>query len=323
MSYRTAPYRTASVASADGTILGTREFGRGPGVVLLHGAMQSARSFTRIAEALATDFTVHVPDRRGRGRSGPFGDDYGLARETEDLAALLRKTGARRVFGLSSGALIALHAVTSLDGIDAIDKLALYEPPLVTDDADPTAWVPRYERALDRGALASAMVSVIKGTGDVGWLTRAPRFVLVPLFALALRADARAARGDDVPIAALVPTVRFDARLARESEVALARVAAIRCDVLLMGGDRSAVPLRRALAAVAARMPRAKRVELEGAGHLAADDGGQPEKVAAALRDFFGARPTTAPTSTPADGGSLVPGARCGRPAPGCARRGP
>jgi pimeloyl-ACP methyl ester carboxylesterase len=35
--------------------------------------------------ALSQDFTVVVPDRRGRGLSGPHGDRYGLAREVEDL----------------------------------------------------------------------------------------------------------------------------------------------------------------------------------------------------------------------------------------------
>jgi hypothetical protein len=42
----------------------------------------------------------------------------------------------------------------------------------------------------------------------------------------------------------LIPTLHFDARLAREAEGALATFGAIRAEVMLLGGDRSARPLR-------------------------------------------------------------------------------
>lgn len=70
------PYTTGSVTSADGTTIGFREFGHGPGVVLVHGGIQAAQSFTKLASALADTSTVYMPDRRGRGRSGPFGPRY-------------------------------------------------------------------------------------------------------------------------------------------------------------------------------------------------------------------------------------------------------
>jgi pimeloyl-ACP methyl ester carboxylesterase len=63
-------YRTGSVTSADGTTIRYREFGRGPGVVLLHGGLQSAQNFTKLAEGLAEALTVYVPNRRGRGFGG-------------------------------------------------------------------------------------------------------------------------------------------------------------------------------------------------------------------------------------------------------------
>src|SRR5262249_38196229 len=88
------PYTTSSVTSHDGTTVGYRQLGHGPGVVLLHGAMESAHSHMQLAWALADAFTVYLPDRRGRGLSGPHGDDYGIQKEIEDLDALLTKTGA-------------------------------------------------------------------------------------------------------------------------------------------------------------------------------------------------------------------------------------
>ena len=92
-----------SVTSKDGTTIGYRQLGHGPGIVLLHGAVASAHNHMQLAEALADAFTIYVPDRRGRGLSGPFGNDYSIQKEVEDMDALLTKTGAHNVFGVSSG----------------------------------------------------------------------------------------------------------------------------------------------------------------------------------------------------------------------------
>lgn len=64
---------TGTVTSADGTTISYRETGQGPGLVIVHGAMQTSHSQLELAEALATDFTCYLPDRRGRGDSGPAG----------------------------------------------------------------------------------------------------------------------------------------------------------------------------------------------------------------------------------------------------------
>jgi pimeloyl-ACP methyl ester carboxylesterase len=275
----------SSVASADGTRIAYRERGSGPGVVLIHGAMQAAQNFSQLAAKLSTSFRVYAPDRRGRGRSGPFGAEYGLAREAEDLDALLRKTGARFVFGLSSGALIALYAARNIQGIE---KLAIYEPPFTFEGADPAGWVPRYRREIERGDLAAAMVTAIQGTGDVEALTYLPRFLLVPLMRLAIRAEAAKGQPDHVMVRDLIPTVRYDAQLQREATQQLQTLTEISCDLLLMGGTRSNRALRVGLDEFARRMPHAKRVRLARVGHVAADDSGRPEKVADALRAFFG-----------------------------------
>jgi pimeloyl-ACP methyl ester carboxylesterase len=279
-------YRTAQVVSSDGTPIAYRVYGRGPGLVLLHGGAGAAQSLGKLAASLATDFTVHVPDRRGRGHSGPFGPDHGLATECADLDALLRETGARAVFGLSAGAVIALHAATQLT---EIDRLALYEPPLIVDGATPEAWVPRYERALDRGDLGAALAAVLKGTrDDRSWLGYIPSAVLRPLLRFAIRREPP--REDRIPMRELVPTLREDAKLVREAVSLVASLDAVRADVLLLGGARSARDLRVGLAALARRLPRAKRVILPSVGHTAAHDEGRPELVARELRAFFTVR---------------------------------
>jgi pimeloyl-ACP methyl ester carboxylesterase len=107
-------YATDLVTSKDGTSIGYRQLGSGPGVILLHGGASASQSYSKLGTALSDTFTVYVSDRRGRGLSGPFGDDYGMAKEVEDAQAILKKTGAHNVFGLSSGALIALQAALEL-----------------------------------------------------------------------------------------------------------------------------------------------------------------------------------------------------------------
>src|SRR2546423_13716351 len=104
------PYPPGPVTSADGTAIGYRQLGRGPGLVLVHGAMQASQTFMKLAQELADAFTVYVLDRRGRGLSGPYRHPHTIERDCEDLDAVLNKTGARDVFGLSAGALISLQA---------------------------------------------------------------------------------------------------------------------------------------------------------------------------------------------------------------------
>jgi pimeloyl-ACP methyl ester carboxylesterase len=55
------------VRSADGTTIGYREYGNGPGLILLHGGMKAAQHLSRLARALGEDLRVYVPDPRGRG----------------------------------------------------------------------------------------------------------------------------------------------------------------------------------------------------------------------------------------------------------------
>ena len=74
------PHEKRSVVSRDGTTIGYRQMGSGPGLVLVHGGMQASQNLMKLATALAAEFTVCVLDRRSRGLSGPFGDDYGLER---------------------------------------------------------------------------------------------------------------------------------------------------------------------------------------------------------------------------------------------------
>jgi pimeloyl-ACP methyl ester carboxylesterase len=275
---------TGSVTSADGTVIGYRQLGSGPGLILVHGGMQASQSFMKLSEALADTFTVYVVDRRGRGMSGTYGDHYSLNKDVEDIQALTNKTGAHYIFGLSSGAVITLQSALMTP---ALHKVALYEPPLPVNEHDaPDTWVPQFEEDIARGDLAAAMVSVLKGTDDSP-MRLIPKFVLVPMLKLGIDDDATETKAGDVSIKALIPTMHYDAQIIQELRGKVERYKDVQADVLLLGGTRSRSYLKTALDFLSTTLPHSKRVEFAGVGHLAADNDGKPEMVAAELKRFF------------------------------------
>ena len=81
--------------------------------------------------------------------------------------------------------------------------------------------------------------------------------------------------------------MHYDAQLVIETEGTLATFQAIPAEVLLMGGTRSAAYLKTSLKALSGILPTARLVEFPGLDHLAPDNSGKPERVAAELRRFF------------------------------------
>jgi pimeloyl-ACP methyl ester carboxylesterase len=146
------------VTSKDGTTIGYRQMGNGPGLILLHGGISSSQYFMKLGIALSDKFTVYIPDRRGRGLSGPFGNNYGLEREVEDLDAIIKKTDAHYLFGGSSGGLIALKAALTLT---SIKKIATYEPLVYANKSEMDKFneiVRRFDQQLAEGDTLTAMI---------------------------------------------------------------------------------------------------------------------------------------------------------------------
>jgi pimeloyl-ACP methyl ester carboxylesterase len=281
-------YLTGSVISKDGTTIGYRQLGAGPGLVVLHGAMESAQSHMQLAEALADMYTVYLPDRRGRGLSGPYGRGSGVAEEVQDLDALLAKTDAHYVFGVSSGAIISLQAALTLP---AIRKAAIFEPPLIVKGPAPTAWLTRFDDEMAQGNVAAAMITGMKGA-EMGppMLNLMPRWLLERLTTMMMASEEKKAGADDVTMRMLAPTLHDDFQLVSEMDGRLESFRALGIDVLLLGGSKSPAYLTRAVAALEKVLPHATRVQFPGLGHEASgnrDRRGQPERVAHELRRFF------------------------------------
>jgi len=288
----TADMTTGAVLSKDGTRIGYLRVGQGPAVVLLHGSNESARSHIRLAQALADAFTVYLPDRRGRGLSGPHRPDHGIRTEVEDLQAVLSASGAERAFGVSIGALIALETARTQP---AIRQIAAYEPALLMDTTRYTGWVGRFDREMARGKVAAALITSLYGL-DLA----PPAFKLMgrrlaeALTNRALKSEDKKASDDTVTERKLAPTLRYEGLLLAETAGTIGTFAEVPAEVLLLGGDmKRPAFIKPALDAFSRTLPNNGRMVFPGLEHGGSSDigptnrNGKPDVVAPAIRSFF------------------------------------
>jgi pimeloyl-ACP methyl ester carboxylesterase len=122
--------------SRDGTRIAYNRTGDGPPVILVEAAghYRDLSSFDGLVPILAREFAVYTYDRRGRGESTDT-PPYAPDREVEDLEAVIAACGGSAcAYAFSSGGLLAMRAVAHGAGIS---RLAMLEPPLQEEDAEP------------------------------------------------------------------------------------------------------------------------------------------------------------------------------------------
>jgi pimeloyl-ACP methyl ester carboxylesterase len=170
-----------TVKSADGTSIAFDRTGRGPPVILIDGALchRALGPTGPLAGLLARHFTVFTYDRRGRGDSGDT-TPYAVEREVEDVEALVNEAGGSAfVWGISSGAVLALEATSRLGGIK---KLALYEAPFIVDDSrrpvSKDDWA-RIADAVAAGRRSDAVRLFLKTVGAPAFFVALMRFLPV------------------------------------------------------------------------------------------------------------------------------------------------
>lgn len=276
-------HRLGHVITADGTTIGYRQLGAGPGLLILHGGGRASQHYLGLATLLADTYTVSIPDRRGRGLSGPIGPGYDLRRACEDVQVLMEATGAELIFGHSGGAMIALEAALRLP----IAALMLYEPPVSIGGSLPLGWFPPFEQAIAQNAPADAMALFLKGL-DMNWMSNLPRWLLVPFFRLMLQGQ------EGAEIVELLKTVGPEMQMIMQLESAHERYRDIEAKTLLLNGSRSPAFLRDVLPKLAALIPQAIHRELPGLDHSAPEEEGA-RPIAAELRRFLQAEPLLAP----------------------------
>jgi pimeloyl-ACP methyl ester carboxylesterase len=276
-------YKTSFVTSKDGAKINYRQLGTGPGLILVHGGLMASQNFMQLAKILSKEFTVYIPDRQGRGLSDKR-EAHGLAAECEDVAALAEKTNSQNVFGLSSGAIVTLQTAITFS---SIKKIALYEPPISIEGTKPEKWYQNYEDAILKENFGKAFINILRGTGAASLLTIFPVFITAPLMSIAIKRERKEINTDNVSLKSLLKAFKYDYTIVKDSEGILDRIQNLKVDVLLIGGSKSQYYLKAALDKLHIVLPKAKRVTLQGIGHLAADNSGKPEMVADELIKFF------------------------------------
>lgn len=256
-----APVR-GRATSADGTEIAFDRFGGGPAVVVVGGALMNRASPQETVRLLAETHAVYSYDRRGRGESGDT-LPYAPEREIDDACAILDECGPARIFGMSSGGLIAL-GVAARD--PRIVKAAVYEPPFLTGDGPLTAT--EYRSRLDEAVAAGRpdrAVELFLRQVSGGWfdesITSAPWWP---------------------GMVALGASLRYDAALTGDGSIPIGTLSAIATPVLALHGGASHGWAEKAAEAVSAAVPNGAVRRLEGQGHQV-DQG----VLAAALAEFF------------------------------------
>ncbi|WP_326958334.1 alpha/beta fold hydrolase [Amycolatopsis sp. NBC_01286] len=262
----------STTVSADGTKIAYTRAGSGPALVLVDGAMcyRGSSPNDDLAKELAAHFTVYTYDRRGRGESTDT-TPYAVEREVEDLDALVGEAGGSALlFGISSGAALALEAVDR--GLPAT-KLALYEPPFILDDTRkpvPADYATRLDEAVAAGKRGKAVkIFMREGVGLSGGVVAMMR--IMPFWSKLKR---------------VAHTLPYDTAVVgdHQSGAALPSPAwpQVKIPTVTIDGGKSPEWMRNGVAALAKALPSADYRTLAGQTHIV-----KAAALAPVLRDFF------------------------------------
>jgi pimeloyl-ACP methyl ester carboxylesterase len=268
----TATTTTGVTTSADGTEIAYESSGSGPPLVLVDGALcqRSMGPARGLAKELAARFTVYAYDRRGRGESGPGASPYDVAREVEDMLAVIEAVGGRaHVFGSSSGGVLALEAARQ--GAP-IMRLAVYEAPFIVDDTHPPndpRLPERLQASVDEGRRGEAVKTFMRTVGVPG-----PGIVMMRLLPVWRK------------LTGVAHTLPYDLSIVIEHEqgrpLPAGYYAEVAPDTLVLAGGKSPAYMRNAQAAIAEAVPGARLETLAGQTHMI-----KPKVVAPVLKRFL------------------------------------
>jgi pimeloyl-ACP methyl ester carboxylesterase len=268
---------TATFISRDGTRIAYLSVGSGPSVLLIPGALSTAATYAAFAHALAEHFTVHTLERRGRGGSGPQGEDYSILKECEDVLTLRAETGASFLVGHSFGGLLALEVARNNP---SLTKIAVYEPGVSIGGSIPMDWIAGYEKKLAEKKYLDAFVEFIRGTGPEH-IRKIPGWYIKLLLPFIMSSHERKER-----LGLLHESLREHREVAR-LDSSYENYREIAADVLLMyGGKSKSTWVDTSMRRLAEVLPRSETKEFPRLDHFGIDKQA-PGEVAMAVSDFF------------------------------------
>jgi pimeloyl-ACP methyl ester carboxylesterase len=247
------------VVSGDGTAIADWTSGQGRPLVLVHGTTADHTRWRPLLPYLEPHATVHALDRRGRGASGDA-PDYQVTREFEDVAAVIdavaEATGsAVDVLGHSFGGLCAFGAATLTSNIG---RLVLYEG-WPSPNPDQLALPPAIKERLD--------TLLAEGNREAVLETFFREVVGMPDAELAVY---RALPAWPARLAA-AHTITRESRDEQAARFHPEQAARITVPILLLVGGDSPDFLKAGVDTVAAALPDARIVVIEGQQHIAID----------------------------------------------------
>ncbi|NUT92508.1 MAG: alpha/beta hydrolase [Saccharothrix sp.] len=268
--------RIHRAVSPDGTEIVGRVHGRGPALVLVHGAIGDGEIAWRALLPELTDrFTCYLPSTRGRGRSADH-PDHTPPRLVEDVTAFVDSIGEPVcLVGWSGSGAWVLGAAARSRSVAAV---AVYEPVLIPvmdehDLAETAATMQQVGAAAGAGRLVDAVHAFAPWICTADEVAALERTDFFERWAGAVPAMLRQLQQDG----------RYEGPRTTDPE-ALARVGA---PVLLLVGRRTRLhPFFTASARfLAEHVPDAQVWELPGLGHFAPVLA--PRSVAEELVTFF------------------------------------
>ncbi|MFG2143221.1 alpha/beta fold hydrolase [Streptomyces sp. NPDC048696] len=258
--------KTHTIPSRDGTPIAYDRLGEGPPVILAGGAFCTRETHRELARLLAPRFTVYNYDRRGRGGSGDT-LPYAVAREVEDLAALIAEAGGTAgLYGLSSGGALVLEAAASGLPVAAV---AVYEPPFAL------AAERRAGNVTYAARLRELLAAERRGDAVELFMTR----VGAPPEQIAQARQSPMWPGME----SVAHTLAYENAVLGDAALPVERLAAITAPVLAIAGGASPEWLRSPAVAVAEAVPDGRALTLPGQSHQFS-----AAVLAPVLTEFFG-----------------------------------
>lgn len=254
-----------TIRSDDGTRIAFEQFGTGPPIILVAGALSDRFSLRPLAAALGARFTAVTYDRRGRGASGDT-LHYAVEREIEDLGSLICKVGGvASLFGHAAGAALALRAAAR--GLP-IAALALYEPPF-RDDTDSSTAPMHLPDRLPEAVTARLSVQAMA-------LYRAQSSESGRAATQRMPASTRAA------IESLARPLAYDAAIMGDGSIPLVVLSAVKTPAVVLDAEQSCKEKRSVARKVARALPDGRHCTLVGESHHL-----ETKVTAPLLEEFF------------------------------------
>jgi pimeloyl-ACP methyl ester carboxylesterase len=209
---------------------------------------------------------VYSYDRRGRGDSGDA-PGYAVDHEIDDLAAVIGAAGgSARVFGHSSGAVLALAAAGSDVGVE---RVAAYDAPVTVGDGEPSA--------VARDLADRMIAALVADRRDEAVRLFLQEVVGLPVEVVGMIEHSPNWDG----MQGIAHTLPYDLALT-STPLSSSRLAKIGVPALVIDGADSGEWADQAASALVAAVPGARRLTLAGQTHEE-----DPAVLAPVLLDFF------------------------------------